>query len=287
MGQTANPPLSLCLLHLISLSSRLSSLSPSLLHSHLDFLLSSLVSSAMSRSGRGYDAFNEPLGSAGQYRRSEDDYDSYSANHGPGSGLSAFYANNKKRILICLGVSLVLIVIIAVVAAAAGKKSDGGGPDLPGKDDEWTTIGSLPAYREGSDPRVLLFLPDVRGRSNASIELVRKYGESGFSTYFMDYFDGGAYNSSNPNHVPAVAAQRVRDAINDLRMQDHVTSIQVTGYCYGGGIAVLLADGTARIDSAVAAHAALVGGNMGNAISNILIPTFFVMVGQHAQQPSH
>ena len=240
----------------------------------------------MSRNGRNtYDSFNEPLGSSG-YRRSEDDYDSYSANHGPGSGLTGFYVNNKRRIFICLAVSVAVIVLIAIIAAVASKKDDNtAGPSPPGQDDQWITIGNLPAYREGTDPRVLLYLPDVYGRRQAAIDHVTKFGQNGFTTYLMDYFDGGTYNSSNPNHQQAVAAQRVRDAVAVLRQQDHITSIQVTGYCYGGGVAVLLADGTGGIDSAVGAHTAIIGlsyQDQAALISNIVIPTFFIMVHSHS-----
>ena len=236
----------------------------------------------MSRNSRNtYDAFSEPLGSSG-YRRSEDDYDSYSSNHGPGSGLSAFYANNKKRIFICLGVSVAVIVLIAIIAAVAGKKDDSNdGPAPPGPVDAWTTIADISVYRVGSGPSVLLYLPDVAGRRQAALDHVTKFGENGFTTYLMDYFDGGSYNNSNPNHDPAVAAKRVRDAVAVLRQQDHVTSIQVTGYCYGGGVAVLLADGTGGIDSAVGAHTAFVrygAADQTAFINNIVIPTFFIMV---------
>ena len=248
-----------------------------------------ISTSVMSRSGRNtYDSFNEPLGSSG-YRRSEDDsYNSYSAQHGPGSGLSGFYANNKKRIFICLAVSVAVIVLIAIIAAVASKKDSDDGPSPPGPDDDWTTIGNLPAYRVGTDPRVLLYLPDVRGRRQEAINHVTKFGANGFTTYLLDYFDGGQYNSSNPNHAPVVAAQRVREAVAVLRQQDHITSIQVTGYCYGGGVAVLLADGTGEIDSAVAAHTAFGYASPAEQtafINNIAIPTFFIMVHTTTHSP--
>ena len=229
----------------------------------------------MSR-GSTYDGFNEPLGSSG-YRRSDDDFNSYSSSYGPGSGLSGFYTNNKKRIFICLGITVAVIVLIAIIAAVANRKGgDPPGPNAPGTPDQWTTIADLSTYRAGNGPRIILYLPDVAGRRQAALDLVEKYGqEAGYSTYLMDYFDGGTYNSSNPQHAPAVAAQRVRNAISVLRSQDGITSVQVTGYCYGGGVAVLLADGASGVDSAVAAHAAFVNAAL---ISNISIPVFFVMV---------
>ena len=158
----------------------------------------------------------------------------------------------------------------------AVSSSTGGAPAPPGPVDNWTTIADLPAYRAGTGSRVLLYLPDVFGRRQAALDLVERYGQvSAYSTYLMDYFDGGTYNGSNPQHAPAVAAQRVRNAIQVLRAQDGVVSVQVTGYCYGGGVAVLLADGASGVDSAVAAHAAFLNSAL---ISNISVPVFFVMV---------
>ena len=236
----------------------------------------------MSRSNN-YSAFNEPLGSSG-YRRSDDgdSYDSYSANHGPGSGAMAFYAQNKRRIFICLGVSVAVIVLIAIVAGVAGRSGGGDdGPKPPGGDNAWTTIGDLPAYRVGTGPRVLLYLPDIFGRAQQNMNLSTKYGGAGFTTYLMDYFDGGQYNGSNPSHTAANAAERVREAVKVLRQQYHVTSIQVTGYCYGGGVAVLLADGTGGIDSAVGSHIGWFNANDADRLAyfnSIAIPSFFVLV---------
>ena len=247
------------------------------------------LSRAMSRGNRtGYDAFNEPLGSTG-HRRSDDEYDAYSANHGPGSGLQAFYNNNKRRIFICLGVSVAVIILIAIIAAVAGKKGGSDGPAPPGPQDQWITIATLPAYRVGTDPRVLLYIPDVNGRRQAAINLVTKYGESGFSTYLLDPFNGGVYNSSAAN-APVMVAQRVRDAVAVLRQQDHVTSIHVTGYGWGAAVAVLLADGTGGIDSAVAAYPSFAGYSAAEAtafINNISIPVFFVMVHTQDTHPLH
>lgn len=124
-----------------------------------------------------------------------------------------------------------------------------------------TTIGDLPTYVFGAGTDVVLYLQDEHGVYNTSIERAGWYAAAGFTVYYLDYFDGGAQNSSNPNHSVAYASQRVLRALILLRQQHPNSTIHATGYSFGGGVGVNLLQSTdplSSVDSGVFASASRV-----------------------------
>ena len=140
-----------------------------------------------------------------------------------------------------------------------------------------TTLGDLPTYVFGSGSPALLFLQDINGVRGPSLQVASWYAASGFTVYYVDYFDGGTRNASNPMHSTANATARVMTALAVLRQQSPSIAIQAVGYCYGGGVGVLLLQSTNQtvsVDSAVFAHAS---GLTNATVSGIQRPVSFVM----------
>ena len=139
------------------------------------------------------------------------------------------------------------------------------------------TLGDLPTYVFGAGTAILLYLQDINGVSTASLQLAGWYASAGFTVYYPDYFDGGRRNNSDLNHTVAYITQRVLRALILLRQQHPNSTIQATGYCFGGGVGVNLlqsTDPTASVDSAVLAHA---GGVTLALAAGIVRPVSFVM----------
>jgi len=101
-------------------------------------------------------------------------------------------------------------------------------------------------------------LQDINGVRNASIEVAGWYATAGYTVYYPDYFDGGARDNNNPAHSLGNVTTRVVKALAVLRQMYPSTTIQATGYCFGGGVGVNLLQSTdpnVSVDSGVFAHA--------------------------------
>ena len=115
------------------------------------------------------------------------------------------------------------------------------------------TIAGTPVYQVGNGNRILLYLPDVNGRTPAALQLATAYAAvGGFQVVLVDYFDfgpRGTYTADN-------STQRSRAVLAALRAEYPGKQIFSTGYCWGGGVGLQLAYGPGAVDAAVVAHAA-------------------------------
>ena len=220
--------------------------------------------------------------------------------------LVAKYCSSRRNLVIFTAVTI--IILLAILVPFAVSASGHGEPVVPSTDTSsssatpppvaWSstgqreplyqanlTLAGVPVFQYGQGERVVLVMPNVFGIGADLWNLSTSYAMAGYRAYAVDIFRGDpmpraweeAWWDRHLYNDTVAVMQGVVDAV---RADTTVTSLQVVGFCYGGGVAAGMLAMARPVKSAVSAHPTFLNhglATLGNLSQRVQGSVFFVM----------